>query len=258
MLYTPSEGIRIVQHMIAEFAIFANAFVGEYLNSNLAGDGIFKSCDAKSWLADIYPGISGRELLNKIITNGICAEYTAINASHDLVGMPSYCHFTSPLRRLSDCICHYLLKYIYLNYNKSSQIEIPFNKNELEIYANTCHFITKKIKRVQFADTKFRLIQIMSMAVSQNIHSNCNTQLKTIKLTYYKSSFYKGRFLNIIICKLNDFDIYISYTIKIKLFNNIEIEFNKLKTIDISVVNINTHHDEGTFPELDIILLNLQ
>ena len=33
---------------------------------------------------------------------------------NDLVSMPEYAHFTSPIRRMSDCVCHYLLKFIYL------------------------------------------------------------------------------------------------------------------------------------------------
>jgi hypothetical protein len=143
------------------------------------------------------------------------------------------------------------------NTDNSSQLTIPFDKQELILYADKCHIINKTIKKAQFADTKFRLIQIMSMTVSQNIHSNSNNCLKTIKLTYYKSSFYKSRFLNIIICKMDDFDIYISYTIKIKLANHIEIEFNRLETIDISIVNCDTKHDEGTFPELDKVLLSI-
>ena len=38
--------IRMKQ-MIAEFAILANSFVGEYLKLNLDGKGIFRTCDAK-------------------------------------------------------------------------------------------------------------------------------------------------------------------------------------------------------------------
>jgi exoribonuclease R len=249
-LYIPTSTERKFQNMIAEFAIFANSFVGEYLNINLNGNGIFKVCDAQEWLTTIYPGITGRELLNEIILNGICAEYTSTSASHDLVGIPSYCHFTSPLRRMSDCVCHYLIKYLFLLNKGKSKITNPFDEDTLKMYSNICQIETKKNKKIQFNDNKFRLIQIMSMMVSSNVYS------KKIKLTYYKSNLHACRFLNIVICKLNDFDIYISYTIKIKNLNNILFEFNSTETIEISTVNCNTIHDEGTFPELDKILLH--
>ena len=48
--------------------------------------------------------------MNRIIDEGIKAEYLSNESSHDLVGMPIYCHFTSPMRRVSDCICHFLIK----------------------------------------------------------------------------------------------------------------------------------------------------
>ena len=117
-----------MKQMIAEFAIFANSFVGEYLKLNLDGMGIFRTCEAKELLSNMY-NLNGNELLNEIITNGIRAEYLSTNASHDLVGMPEYSHFTSPIRRLSDCVCHYLLKYIYLKnkYDTTGNIPIPFS-----------------------------------------------------------------------------------------------------------------------------------
>ena len=43
--------------------------------------GIFRTCNAKEWLNDIYNNISGKDLLKEIITNGIKAmaiEYITI------------------------------------------------------------------------------------------------------------------------------------------------------------------------------------
>jgi exoribonuclease R len=42
----------------------------------------------------------------------------------------NYTHSTSPLRRTSDCIVHFLLKAKYL------QIDSPFSNDELKTYAN--------------------------------------------------------------------------------------------------------------------------
>ena len=91
-----------MKQMIAEFAIFANTFIGEYLKINFEGRGIFRICNAKEWLNTVYPEITGPELLNEIIVNGIKAEYISTVKPHDLVGAPEYTHFTSPIRRLSD------------------------------------------------------------------------------------------------------------------------------------------------------------
>ena len=114
-LYYDITNEKMMKQMIAEFAIFANSFIGEYLKINFEGVGLYRICSAKAWLDDtVYTGITGQELLNEIIVNGIKAEYISTVDSHDLVGAPEYCHFTSPIRRLSDCICHYLLKYIHL------------------------------------------------------------------------------------------------------------------------------------------------
>ena len=111
-LYRDTEEEKRMKQMIAEFAIFANSFVGEYLKSTL-NIGIFRTCEAKDWLSKADENITGEEMIQQIITNGITADYLSKVSSHDLVGMPEYCHFTSPIRRLADCVCHYLLKYIY-------------------------------------------------------------------------------------------------------------------------------------------------
>ena len=61
-LYEDTKQERLMKQMIAEFAIFANSFVGEYLKINL-NTGIFRTCIASEWLQTIYNGITGEELL---------------------------------------------------------------------------------------------------------------------------------------------------------------------------------------------------
>ena len=116
-LYSDTKSEIKMKQMIAEYAIFANTFIGEYLKINFDGNGLFRGCNAKEWLDHVYSNITGQELLNEIITNGIKAEYISTVKPHDLVGSPEYTHFTSPIRRLSDCVCHYLLKYIHSRVN---------------------------------------------------------------------------------------------------------------------------------------------
>ena len=57
-LYEDTKQERLMKQMIAEFAIFANSFVGEYLKINL-NTGIFRTCNASEWLQTVYNEISG-------------------------------------------------------------------------------------------------------------------------------------------------------------------------------------------------------
>ena len=231
------------KQMIAEFAIFANSFVGEYLKVNI-NKGIFRTCNAKEWLDTINYKISGEEMLQEIITNGISAEYLSTISSHDLIGAPEYCHFTSPIRRLSDCVCHYLLKYIYLRNNKK-KINIPFNEIELNELANKCVNASKKDKKNQYMDIKFRLIQVIANLIEKN---------KKVEIKFYITN-YSGLFLNLIICNIDEFHVHMSYSLKIKNYNN-NIDKKEKHCLMITNVNCFTKYDENTIPELDSYLIN--
>lgn len=238
-LYRDSPTEVLMKQMIAEFAIFANSFVGEYLKINFEGVGIFRICSASEWLSTVYSGITGQELLNEIIVNGIQADYISTVQPHDLVGSPEYCHFTSPIRRLSDCVCHYLLKYIHLK-PTSPGMPIPFTNQQLEIYSSKCMEVSKTIKKTQYKDTKYRLLQTM------------NTMLLTrpaLTIQYYVSCYLKS-FLNIIICNINDHTVYLSYTLRIPDLQT-EYVVKQVKTLAVTKVNYTNKFDEGSIPELD-------
>jgi ribonuclease R len=239
-LYEDTKQERLMKQMIAEFAIFANSFVGEYLKINL-NTGIFRTCIASEWLQTIYSEITGEELLQEIITNGIRADYMSGVESHDLVGMPEYCHFTSPIRRLSDCICHYLLKYIYFKHNRNHEIySIPFSEIELEQLATKCLKMTRFEKKNQYLDIKFRLLQVMANMISKR---------KKIDIEYYITS-YAGLFLNIIICKIDNFHVHMSYTLRVRNYLK-EINPKEKNFVSVTHVNCFTNYDENTIPELD-------
>jgi len=235
-LYEDTKQERLMKQMIAEFAIFANSFVGEYLKINL-NTGIFRTCIANEWLQTVYSEISGEELLQEIITNGIRADYMSTVDSHDLVGMPEYCHFTSPIRRLSDCICHYLLKFIHF---KHKNYEIPFSEIELNQLATKCLTITRTEKKNQYLDIKFRLLQVMDNMISKN---------QKIDIEYYITS-YSGLFLNIIICKINRFYVHMSYILRVRNYLK-DINPKEKHSVSITHVNCFTNYDENTIPELD-------
>ena len=235
-----------MKQMIAEYAIFANTFIGEYLKINFDGVGLFRSCNAKEWLNTVYSGITGQELLNEIISNGIKAEYISTVKPHDLVGAPEYTHFTSPIRRLSDCVCHYLLKYIHLK-STNENLSIPFSDKQLEKYSNDCLKMTKTVKNIQYKDTKFRLIQTMSQMLITT---------GSLDLQYYITSF-TGMFLNIIINKINEHVVYLSYTLRITDLNT-EYTMKEEKSITITKVKCLGKFDQGSIPELDDLFTPLK
>lgn len=230
-----------MKQMIAEFAIFANSFIGYYLNINFDGFGIYRICSAREWLNTIHAEISGKELLNEIIVNGIKAEYISTVESHDLVGAAEYTHFTSPIRRLSDCVCHYLLKYIHLK-KINPGVQVPFSNEKLKIYSNNCMHINKMMKNIQYKDHKFRFIQTMN---------NMLLVSPSITICYYISS-YTGLFLNIIIHKINDHTVYISYTLRIPELR-MPFTLKEHRYLTITRVNYMSEYDEGSIPELDAL-----
>tara|TARA_B100000886_G_scaffold220664_5_gene153404 strand:- start:40 stop:1455 length:1416 start_codon:yes stop_codon:yes gene_type:complete len=239
-LYQDDEEEKKMKQMIAEFAIFANSFVGQYLKINL-NTGIFRTCNASEWLSTVYHDISSEEMIQEIITNGIRADYMAKVESHDLVGMPEYCHFTSPIRRLSDCICHYLLKFIYF---KKNNYKIPFEEQELNKLAVKCLYASKKDKKNQYLDNKFRYLQVMNSMIYKN---------GKINIKFYITG-YSGLFLNIIICKINEFTVHMSYTLRIKNYEK-EINPKEVNELFVNKVNCFTKYDENTIPQLDKYIL---
>lgn len=229
-----------MKEMVAEFAIFANSFVGNYLKLNFDEFGIFRTCSAHDLLNDVSDTISGDELLEKIITNGIRAEYINQVQRHDLVGSDEYTHFTSPIRRASDCICHFLLKYIFLKVTNHA-LDKPFSIKELEDLSNKCIGVSRKMKKIQYNDTKFRLIQVMSNMLCYETH---------IDITYYITSCKNG-FLNLIICNIENYNVYMSYTVRSN-YENI-YDAKEKYTISITSVNYPKKFDTGSIPELDRI-----
>lgn len=235
---SPNE--TMMMQMIEEFAIFANSFVGEYLSIHLGGNGIFRACDASAMTGDEFSSLSGNELLHHIITNGIRADYMNTVASHDLVGSREYTHFTSPIRRASDCVCHYLLKYLYLREISGGATVVPFDSGRLAVLAERCDVRSKKMKKVQYTDTKYRLIQVMHGILHRN---GC------LEIEYCVTGHIHG-FVNIIIKRVDEFPVYLSYSLRRKSYDGV-IDNKLMFTLQVGVINCRERFDEGSIPELD-------
>jgi hypothetical protein len=75
-----------------------------------------------------------------------------------------------------------------------------------------------------------------------------------IKITF-RITKYSGMFLNVIICKINEKNIHLSYCLRLKIDNYIH-EPNIEHELFINHVNCFKKYDEGTLPELDLYVKN--
>jgi exoribonuclease R len=266
-LYEDPDNVKDMKSIIAEFAIFSNSFIGDYLNTNVDSTlGIYRTCNTDDLEKEVNSsnpdGISGTELFDKIIKTSTSASYTQTNNSHGLVGASKYTHFTSPIRRASDCICHYLVKYIYhCLHNMDKKIKKPFTNNQLNNLIIHIDQKSKFVRKLHYADTKFRTIHAISNLVLTN----------GFAMLHIKFIGYIGTYLNFSIKRVNDFFTSVSYTLCIKNyppecvdyltnFNNIPEypEISGLIPFNIMHVNIPKKYDVGTFPEFDSYINWLQ
>jgi len=72
-----------------------------------------------------------------------------------------------------------------------------------------------------------------------------------VNIGYYVSS-YTGVYLNIIISKINNHSVYLSYTLRI---NDLQAEYiiKQINFIPITKVKCMGKFDEGSIPELDVL-----
>ena len=193
-----------VQHMIEEFAIYTNSYVGNYLYyylclKNIAGDNynaIFRSCRAN----DIYENLDQKtitddEIFAYLVKEGISAQYTNKPEFHEMISKEQlYTHFTSPIRRFSDCICHYLLKFIYLH-RLDKDKKAPFTATELKEIIDCIHSKSKLCKKISLEDNKFRTIQ----CIFNRINNNSNKFVR-LKCEYNGCHYNRGlKYINILI-----------------------------------------------------------
>jgi exoribonuclease R len=224
ILKPDTKQIKVMKSMIGEFAIHANSVFAKgllktegYDNNNI----FFRSI--KTIHTDLFD----------VIKNGDSAKYTHLNLSHDLLNTEHYTHATSPLRRASDCIVHFLLKSLYLN------IESPFTENQLKQTAEHLTQRNKYFRNIQFKETKLRIFQW----IAEELESRMNPIKLKVKVINYNKPY-----LNLLITHIDDMNVSISYCLR-KENNNIN---NNNNNIDISKIKLtNLKYDENILPELD-------
>lgn len=237
---TYTEKVMILKNMIAELAIASNSYVAQLIHTfnndytftrNCIDNGAKESSNANDTLASI-------------IKNGIRAKYDADNISHDIVGSKLYTHFTSPIRRFSDIIVHFIIKDIFTQ-------QPSFTKDELIVLSNTINKKNKQIQNIQRLESKYRLYQTIKQLVDNNDIS------VTIK---YRFMSYSGLFVNLIIERVNEYNVYASYTIRCKpsLYIGKSFVENQIYSFRCTICNLPTNKfDTNVFPELEKEFVNM-
>ncbi len=224
LLKQDSKEIIIMKAMIGELAIHANTVFANGLDD----DNLFLR-------TLVLPYTYKTCIIHNLIKDGIRANYKSDKLKHDLIGS-YYTHSTSPLRRASDCIVHFLLKAKYL------EIEPPFNDIQLKEYAEHLNKINKHMKNIQFKDIKLRTFQW----IAEELESRLNPIKMKVKIMGHKTPF-----LNLMIVGIDGMDVNIPYTLKRSKKPNIGQEYFDVK---ITKINLYDKYDEGTLPELDNLI----
>ena len=189
----PSAHKQQMQKMIEEFAILANESVAEMLRDK-SDEGIFRCC-AKPILDQ---GLS-REAQMLEVQDQCKAEAKIKSSPHGLLDLDCYTHFTSPLRRVSDCVVHFMLRRIYLA-DIGSPKDAPFDQSDLSTLAQNINHMNLMTNKLSRFDTKFRAIQWIG-------------NQSEVVLEFYIAQVFADRYCNLIISKIGEFTTHIGYTI---------------------------------------------
>lgn len=219
--------IRLCKEMIAEFAIYFNSYVGKIL-TDYYKDAIFRTFNH-----DIIQTKS-KDILREIIDTGKSAEYSSKVKKHSLVNVDSYTHFTSPLRRVSDLIAHYLLKSMVLNES------IPIKEEDLKNYALDITRKNKQLKKIYYDDNKLRCLEAINSIIERN--GNVNIKMRFIN--------YTGLFINLMIENVDNNDVSISISFLVRNFTKEDTLRGDLLEFRITEIGELTGFDSDIFPEI--------
>lgn len=207
ILHLDNLNTNILKNMIAEFAILANQVVAKKINIKF--NRICKTIKSTN---------DPQLFLQSIIQNNISASYELSDDKHLLIDNKVYTHFTSPLRRKSDCIVHFLLK---------GEI-IPIE--QLITSCEEINKITKIDKKRQHEEVKIYTIKAMS------------NMKKPIKIKLKSIGTYK-QFTNMIIYSIEGFPVQISITLPTSSITETSNEYQTF----IKEINLNGIHDSDIF-----------
>ncbi len=126
-LKAPSQEETYMRRIVGELSIYANQQVAKILSQALGRNAIFRS------------------------TKG---EYVLQNSPNENMDNEVYTHFTSPMRRWTDCATHFLLKYVS---GHPDHIVPPFNTSELQKIIVSANTMSKSIKDASIQENQLAL-----------------------------------------------------------------------------------------------------
>lgn len=239
-----------LKKMIEEFAILTNDSIGAYLHNNDSSYGFYRSCIVdKEGLLSLEKKESNEEILKFIITNGVQAYYNEKSGVHDLVNKSHYTHFTSPLRRFTDCITHFILKSIMLH------TETPFTIDELKNLSDYSNKFGKLERNIQFEDKKVNTLWALKNLLIR-LNSDKEVFIR-VKFMGYINNFLNFMIYNVIIKNKIGTDEQMYYThisYSARLFNYKYLDFlTETDYIDIKLNDVNCikKFDIGILPDLE-------
>lgn len=222
ILQKDSETCINLKNMIAEFAIIVNKIIASELESEL---NIFRSCETD---ADLINCKSGSDMINSIIKKGITAQYEVNKNKHLLIDNQLYTHFTSPLRRASDCISHFIFK------SKINKLKCPFEKDWLDKISTELSSKTRKDKKRYYKDTKY-----FTLLALRNMKTPIKCNFKFISIFQDYSNF----ILNKIFSDRQEYNVQMSITLKRTYLKE---DFS----LNLNIIYPEQKFDSEIFPEL--------
>ena len=140
---------------------------------------------------------------------------------------------------------------------ENDKVVFPFKKDNIYTIMDNCNEINKKIKKMQYNDTKYRIVQAMDNILYKKSFNNMYKQ-SSIAIKF-KIRSYSGIFLNIHVIQIDQYPVYLMMTFKRQFLNDVKIN-NLIKNNVILEGTITTIFfqesvlDAGKFPELEQFL----
>jgi exoribonuclease-2 len=221
VLKADSCGVKAMKGMIAELAIHANKICAETL---VEGARLVRACDTKHQLV---------AEISDILKYQLSAEY-ATAGTHDLLGGHLYTHATSPLRRFSDCIVHFMLK------AQLQEQPCPFTAEQLQTWGARLTYVGKQHRRRQLNEQKRAILKWM--------HHNAPVDIEVRVISWHSP------YVNLVVNKINQMPVHMSYALHIG-HRSPKVKVDDMLRLKVTQVCWYMADDQGSLPELDQLIL---